>query len=86
MKEAKAVAKAVARDHWILDDDHSFFWETTREGKGTGVYIRRQDILGDGLAYGVIVKIHPLFDDEEETELAVYDACEGVRTCVDLPF
>ena len=29
LKTAKAVAKAVARDHWVLSDDHSFFWETT---------------------------------------------------------
>lgn len=61
LKTAKAVAKAVARDHWVLSDDHSFFWETTREGKIIGAFIRKEEVpIGDGLTYGVMVKIHPL--------------------------
>lgn len=61
LKTAKAVAKVVARDHWVLADDHSFFWETTREGKIIGAFIRREEVpIGDGLTYGVMVKIHPL--------------------------
>ena len=61
LKTAKAVAKAVARDHWVLAEDHSFFWETTRERNGIGAFIRRKEVpIGDGLTYGVMVRIHPL--------------------------
>ena len=61
LKAAKAVAKEAAKNHWILSDDHSFFWETTREGKIIGAFIRREEVpIGDGLTYGVMVKIHPL--------------------------
>ena len=61
LKAAKAVAKETAKEHWILAEDYSFFWETTRERRCVGAFIRKEEVpIGDGLTYGVMVKIHPL--------------------------